>query len=523
MANPGNGERTDGISKKATHPSGRQSPLAMDAATFRAVGHRLVDQLAELLESVPRRPVTHDESPSAVRDALDLKGPLPERGTEAGPLLEATAQLLFDHSLFNAHPRFFGYVTAPPAPIGIFGDFLAAAVNPNVGAWILSPAATEIESQTVRWIAELIGYPVDCGGLLVSGGNTANFVCFLAARAAKANWNVREEGIAADSRRRLRVYSSAETHTWIQKAADLAGIGTSSIRWIPTDADLRMDVAALSRQIDADAAAGDIPFIVVGTAGSVSTGAVDPLPDIAALCKARNIWFHVDGAYGGFAVAAPEAPDDLRALSDADSVAVDPHKWLYAPLEAGCALVRDPEKLRAAFAYHPAYYQFEERATNYVDFGPQNSRGFRALKVWLALRHVGAAGYRRMISDDIRLSRALAAAVGRHPELQLMTQGLSITTFRYVPTDLRNKLGEDLSENHIDTLNQELVDRMQRGGEAFVSNAVIRGRYVLRACIVNFHTDAVDVEAVPEIAVRLGRTLDARLRPQTLRGCTAKR
>jgi aromatic-L-amino-acid decarboxylase len=426
------------------------------------------------------------------------------------------AQLLFDHSLFNGHPRFFGYVTAPPAPIGILGDFLAAAVNPNVGAWMLSPAATEIESQTVRWIAELIGYPVDCGGLLVSGGNMANFVCFLAARAAKADWNVREEGITGDSRRRLRVYGSAETHTWIQKAADLAGLGTASIRWIPTDADLRMDVAALRRQIDSDAAAGDIPFIVVGTAGTVSTGAVDPLPDIAALCKALNIWFHVDGAYGGFAVATPEAPDDLRALSDADSVAVDPHKWLYAPLEAGCALVRDPEKLRAAFAYHPAYYQFEERATNYVDFGPQNSRGFRALKVWLALRHAGAAGYRKMISDDIRLSRAMAAAVRRYPELQFMAQGLSITTFRYVPADLQNSLGQDLIENYLDALNQELVDRIQRGGEAFVSNAVIRGRYVLRACIVNFHTGAVDVDAVPEIAVRLGRTVDARLRPQTL-------
>ena len=230
----------------------------MDAATFRILGHQLVDQLAEFLESVPRRPVTHHESPSAVRDALDLKGPLPERGADPGPLLEATAQLLFEHSLFNAHPRFFGYVTAPPAPIGILGDFLAAALNANVGAWTLSPAATEIESQTVRWIAELIGYPIDCGGLLVSGGNMANIVGFLAARAAKAPWKVREEGVAGDSRRRLRVYASAETHTWIQKAADLAGLGTSSIRWIPTDANLRMEVTALRRQIDADAAAGDI-------------------------------------------------------------------------------------------------------------------------------------------------------------------------------------------------------------------------------------------------------------------------
>jgi len=191
-----------------------------------------------------------------------------------------------------------------------------------------------------------------------------------------------------------------------------------------------MDVQALQRQLEADTASGDVPFVVVGTAGSVSTGAVDPLRDIAAICKAHGVWFHVDGAYGGFAAAAPDASADLRALSLADSVAVDPHKWLYAPLEAGCALVHDPEQLRAAFAYHPPYYHFDETATNYVDLGPQNSRGFRALKVWLALRQVGAAGYRQMIADDMRLSRAMAAAVGRHPDLQLVTQELSITTFR---------------------------------------------------------------------------------------------
>jgi aromatic-L-amino-acid decarboxylase len=485
----------------------------MDAAMFRALGHRLVDQVAEFLESLPRGPVTHGESPSTVREALGLTGPLPESGMDPGPLLERTAHLLFDHSLLNGHPRFFGYITAPPAPIGILGDFLAAAVNANVGAWILSPAASEIESQTVRWIAELIGYPADCGGLLVSGGNMANFVCFLAARAAKAGWDIRERGVAGDSGRRLRVYGSAETHTWIQKAADLGGLGTASIRWIPTDAKLRMDVDALRRHIEADAAAGDLPCLVIGTAGSVSTGAVDPLPDIGALCREHDVWFHVDGAYGGFAAAVPEAPDDLHGLSLADSVAVDPHKWLYAPLEAGCALVRDQDALRAAFAYHPPYYHFEERATNYVDYGPQNSRGFRALKVWLALRHVGAAGYRKMIADDIHLSQALAEAVGRHPELELTTQDLSIATFRYVPPDLRTKLGEELVERHLNALNRELLDRVQRGGEAFVSNAVVHGRYVLRACIVNFHTARADVEAVPEIVARIGRTVDAELRP----------
>jgi glutamate/tyrosine decarboxylase-like PLP-dependent enzyme len=496
----------------------RHSPLEMDSATFRKLGHRLVDQVAGLLESIPQGPVNHDESPSSVREALNLGGSLPELGMEPEQLLEQTSKLLFEHSLFNAHPRFFGYITASPAPIGILGDFLASALNPNVGAWILSPAATEIERQTVRWIASLIGYSEDCGGLLLSGGNMANVVCFLAARAAKTSWNVRELGVAEDGGRKLRVYASTETHTWIHKAADCSGLGTASIRWIATDKKLRMDVDALRRQIAADVAAGDTPCLVVGTAGSVSTGAVDPLPEIAKVCREYGAWFHVDGAYGGFAACVPDASPatsmDLRALSEADSVAVDPHKWLYAPLEAGCALVRDPELLRAAFAYHPPYYHFEESATNYVDYGPQNSRGFRALKVWLALKQVGAAGYRKMIGDDIRLSKTMAEAIERHREFQLMTQDLSIATFRYVPLDLRAHLQDAPTERYLDALNQELLDRLQRSGEIFVSNAVIDGHYVLRACIVNFHTASADVLAVPDIVARIGRAVDVNLRPE---------
>jgi aromatic-L-amino-acid decarboxylase len=491
----------------------RQSALALDATRFRELGHKLVDQVAELLESVKQRPITHDESPAAVREALDLNGPLPEQGDDPEALLERTVQLLRDHSLFNGHPRFFGYITAAPAPIGILADFLASAVNPNVGAWILSPAATEIESQTIRWIAELIGYPAGGGGVLVSGGNMANIVAFLAARAAKPEWQIREKGMAGVDGPSLRVYASAETHTWIQKAADLSGLGTNAIRWIPTDTELRMRVANLRRAIERDIASGDVPLLVVGTAGSVSTGAVDPLSDIAAVCREHGAWFHVDGAYGGFAAKVPEAPADLGGLRDADSVAVDPHKWLYAPLEAGCTLVRNAEHLRQAFSYRPAYYHFEERATNYVDYGPQNSRGFRALKVWLALRHAGAAGYRRMISDDILLSRQMAAAINRHPELEAFTQSLSITTFRYVPADLRTHLGNAAVETYLNTLNEELLDRLQRGGEVFVSNAVIGGRYALRACIVNFHTTAGDVTEVPEIVAGLGRARDAALRP----------
>src|SRR4051794_7484009 len=241
---------------KDHHDTMREAPLAMDAETFRTLGHRLVDQLATALEAVPRGPVTRDESPSTVREALDLSGPLPESGTDPAVLLEQTARLLFEHSLFNAHPRFFGYITASPAPIGMLGDLLAAAVNPNVGAWTLSPAATEIKAQTVRWIASFLGYADDCGGLLVSGGNMANVVCFLAARVAKAGWDIRERGVADERSRPLRVYGSAETHTWIQKAADISGLGTASIRWIATDRDQRMDVSALRRQIESDRGRG---------------------------------------------------------------------------------------------------------------------------------------------------------------------------------------------------------------------------------------------------------------------------
>jgi glutamate/tyrosine decarboxylase-like PLP-dependent enzyme len=453
--------------------------------------------------------VTRAESPHELQALLQASAPLPEEGTDAATLLARTTRLLFEHSLFNGHPRFFGYITSSPAPIGMLGDLLAAAVNANVGAWRLGPMATEIEAQTVRWIAELVGYPSTCGGLLVSGGNMANIVGLLAARRAAADWDIRAKGLADPAARRLRVYASAETHTWLQKAADLAGLGTDAIRWIPTDDQLRMDIAALRASVAHDRAAGDVPMMVIGTAGSVSTGAVDPLREIAALCHEAGIWFHVDGAYGAFAAVVPGASDDLAAMALADSVALDPHKWLYAPIEAGCTLVRDAERLRDAFAYHPPYYHFGQEAINYVDYGPQNSRGFRALKVWLALQHAGRDGYVRMIEDDIRLSEQLHALVVAHPELEPCTQGLSITTFRYVPAELRPLVGTPAGETQLNALNEALLDRLQNSGEAFVSNAVVRGRYLLRACIVNFNTTPADIEALPDTVVRLGRSLMA--------------
>ena len=488
----------------------RVSPLEMSAGEFRTAGHRLIDQIAEWLDAMPRGPVVRNESPADVRHALGSDCGLPESGADAQSLLDEAAKLVFDHSLFNGHPRFFGYITSSPAPIGALGDLLASAVNQNVGAWRLSPMATEIEAQTIRWLAEFIGFPSACGGLLVSGGNMANFVCFLAARAA-ASADVRTRGLQAVSAR-LRVYASAETHTWIQKAADLFGLGTDAIRWIGADAEQRMDVGALDNQIAADLAVGDRPFLVVGTAGSVGTGAVDPLAEIAALCRRHKIWFHVDGAYGALAARVPEAPESLLALSDADSVAVDPHKWLYVPVEAGCALVRRPDDLLRAFSYHPGYYHFDQDVTNYFEYGPQNSRGFRALKVWLALRQVGRAGYVKMIAEDMRLAKMLHALVERHPDFEAMTHHLSITTFRYVPRDVSAEQRTPEIEEYLQRLNQALLTRVELSGEAFLSNAIVGGRFALRACIVNFRTSADDIEALPQLLARIGDETDRELR-----------
>jgi aromatic-L-amino-acid/L-tryptophan decarboxylase len=489
----------------------RLSPLAMDSQQFRELGNQLVERIANFLDSLPKRPVTRAESPASVREALGGDRPLPLHGADVAMLLSHCADLLMEHSLLNGHPRFWGYITSSAAPIGALGEMLASAVNANVGAWLLSPMASEMEAQTIRWVAEMLSYPVDCGGLFVSGGNMANLVCFLAARQAKAGWDVRTKGMGGN---RLRVYCSKETHTWIEKAADIAGLGTDAIRWIATDREMKIDLSELRQQIRKDLEAGDKPIMVAGTAGSVSTGAVDPLPQLAALCREFDLWFHVDGAYGALAAVLPDAPAALAGLREADSVAVDPHKWLYAPLEAGCALVRNVEALRNAFAYHPPYYHFGIQATNYFDLGPENSRSLRALKVWLALQQVGREGYVQMISDDIRLARELFRRIAEYAEIEPLTQSLSITTFRFVPTDLEPR-SEPVRE-YLNKLNLELLTRLQDSGAFYLSNAVIEEKYALRACIVNFRTSAADIEALLPFVVDLGRDLDRALRPKEL-------
>jgi glutamate/tyrosine decarboxylase-like PLP-dependent enzyme len=486
--------------------------LDMSAEEFRALGHRLIDELAAFYESLPKRRVTSGASAREIRARLPRQ-PLPARGRPAGELLAEITPLLMQHSLFNGHPRFLGYITSSAAPLGALADLLAAAINQNCGLRNLSPVANEIEMQAVDWLAELVGFPRPCGGILVSGGNMANLLGFFAARHARLPWDARSDGMREGPAQPV-VYASRETHTWIQKAADISGIGTNAIRWIATDSAQRLRLDELERSIAADRAAGHWPFLIVGTAGNVSTGAVDPLTAIAAVAARERLWLHVDGAYGAPAAVLREAPEDLKALALADSVALDPHKWLYNPIEVACTLVRDPAALRNAFSYRPAYYRFEEDAEggglDYFEHGLQNTRGFRALKVWLCLQQAGRDGYAQRIRADIDLARRLHELAMAEPELEAGTQHLSITTLRYVPPDV--PADTPAGAAYLDELNRRLVAALQTGGEVYVSNAVIEGRQFLRACIVNFRTTKADIEALVKIVVLRGREIHATLR-----------
>ena len=482
----------------------REAPIEIRKNEFRKIGHQLIDTIAEFIDTIDQRPVAPAKTKSQWSNWAG-SSTLPDAGQSPEEIISNAARLLFNHSLLNGHPKFLGYITSSAAPIGALADLLAASVNPNVGAQILSPVATEIEKQTVRWLAEFIGVPPHYGGILVSGGNMANFTGFLAARTAKTPKRFKKDGISKLKSRQM-IYCSKNTHTWIEKAAILFGHGTNSIRWIETDAENKLDGRSLVRAIKKDLKAGYHPFLIIGTAGDVSTGVVDNMTELAEICKTYDLWFHIDGAYGMPAAVIPEMKSLFDGKEFADSIAIDPHKWLYSPLEAGCTLVKNAKHLQDTFSSHPAYYNFNNiddvQALNYYEYGLQNSRGFRALKVWLILQQVGKSGFIRMIREDMELSRLLYSLADRHPELEAVTQNLSITTLRYVPTDLKKIRNRDV---YLDQLNETLLNELQIGGELFISNAVVHKKYCLRGCIVNFRTSKKDIREIIKIIVTKGR------------------
>ncbi|MBC3844880.1 aspartate aminotransferase family protein [Winogradskyella echinorum] len=483
----------------------RQNSIEINKEDFQKMGYQLIDTISEFLDTISEKPVTTSQSPKELQDILGQSS-LPKKGIPADQLLKSTSKLLFENSLFNGHPKFFGFITSSAAPIGALADLLAASVNPNVGGQILSPMATEIEKQTISWLAEFIGVSPSYGGVLVSGGNMANFTAFLAARTAKAPKSIKENGLS-NTTKQIISYCSKSTHTWIDKAAILFGHGSKSIRWIPTDTSNKMDMVSLEQTIKADLKLGHQPFMVVGTAGDVSTGVVDNLEAIGAVCKKYDLWFHIDGAYGVPAAVITELKETFKGIEKADSIALDPHKWLYSPLEAGCTLVKNPKHLIDTYSSHPEYYNFslteEGGSLNYFEYGLQNSRGFRALKVWLALQQIGRDGYVKLIKEDIALSEYFAKLAEQHAELETITQNLSITTMRYIPKNL-NLIGEE-RDTYLNTLNETLVNTIQAGGQLFLSNAIVDEKYCLRICIVNFRTTKQDVEESIEIIINEGK------------------
>lgn len=489
-------------------PENRTIPINLTQEEFKKLGHQLIDRISEQLYNISEGPVTPGEPPEKIQEILDKHRPMPDDGSDPGELLDKAGDLLFNHSLFNGHPRFWGYVTSSAAPLGILGDLLASAVNANVGAYILSPMATEMERQTVTWIGEFMNYPAG-GGLMVSGGNMANYVGFMAAIRARTGQDARREGLK-NYAGTLVCYCSEQTHTWVHKAADLFGLGTDQIRWVPTLPDSTMDTRQLELKITEDEKKGLQPFLVIGTAGTVSLGAVDPLEAISDICSKHGLWFHIDGAYGGLAAALPGFEPAIEYVNRADSIAVDPHKWLYAPLEAGCVLVKDPSKLSETFSYHPVYYNFDNAEVNFVDYGFQNSRGFRALKVWLTLQQMGKKGYQQLIREDVELARTAYELLSKTPGIEAFTWHLSITTFRFLPDNLPDDQDESGRLEYINQLNRDLLDEIQAGGDFFVSHAVIGEIFVLRLCIVNFRTSLDDIRALPGYIVRKGKELAGR-------------
>jgi glutamate/tyrosine decarboxylase-like PLP-dependent enzyme len=481
--------------------------------------YELALQCAASPEDLPVFPET-----SAGRLAEIFRRPLPVEPDEPARLLEDCREVV-RHSRQNNHPRMFGYVASPAAPAAVFAGWLSSALNANVTSWRSAPGPTEVEKTVVGWLAELIGYAGEgraCGGLLTSGGSMANLnALFVAHRATAherdpvgASHDPSSEGLW-NAGAPATLYASDQAHLSIPKAADLLGLGRRQVRVVPTGEDFRMDVRALGEMVEADARAGLRPFCVVASAGTVSTGAVDPLAEVAAVARRHSLWFHVDGAYGALARADATRRHLFEGLEEADSVSLDPHKWLYTPIEAGCLLYREPARARAAFSgtggdYIRIFERQEEEAHAFWDYGVELSRPFRALKVWALLRYYGARRVAECIAEDNALAAHLAELVRGREEFELMAPvTLGICCFRCVPAGERRALEEAADEAtreavnaRLDELNARVMQRVQRGGAAYVSNAVLRGRFTLRASITNFRTTRRDLELTLDAVAR---------------------
>jgi aromatic-L-amino-acid decarboxylase len=473
--------------------------LAWDAAQAHELGSEVLGLWTELLERLPDLPVSREElRPATVAAAVAL--PVPEEPMPVDELVAHLRELTFEQSVYLGHPAFLAYICGAGTVPGAAAELLAAGLNPCLGGYRLGPGASEIELHLTRWLAERFGLPAGAGGMIMTGGAMANFVGLKCARDDRLGAEVREDGVRAVGP--VALYASEEAHVVIRRAADMLGLGASAVRAVPVDAGLRMRPDALETAIERDRAAGVRPLAVSATAGTTTTGAIDPLAELAEIAARHELWFHVDAAYGGAAILADDLRGLLGGIERADSLAVDPHKWLYTSQSAGCVLLREFGALSRSFHADASYIWLDDDARHGVDLamhGPQFSRGFAALKVWISLLAHGRAAYGRRISHDAALARYLGELVTEHPDFELMAAPqLSICCFRYRPA------GWSDSEEALDRVNERLMTAIHADGRVYCSNAVIGGRFGLRACIVNFRTEAEDLERLLAVATELG-------------------
>lgn len=461
--------------------------IDLSPESFRTLGYQAVDLIVERLSAQAELPV-RQPVPTDLRDQL-MHSPLPIEGSDPVDILNQVAEEVLPYPMGNSSSRFLAWVNSPPAPLGILADMLAAALNASVAGG--DHAATYIEHGVLNWIKSIFGFPEDAGALLCSGGSVASLIPLAVMRHVKTEGKVRAQGMNSASAP-LVVYTSVQGHSCIQKAIELLGLGSDYLRKIPVDGDYRMDIAALEAQIAADRAAGLRPVCVASSAGTVNVGSIDPLDALADLCEREDLWFHIDGAYGGFGILAEQTAGMFKGIERADSVAIDPHKWLYIPVECGCTIVRDAQAMRDAFSLVPAYLRDDRSLPWFSEFGIQQTRGFRALKLWMVMQQIGLDGYKQLISHDIAMAKTLQAKIRARTDFELVTAGpLSVTCFRYAPANAPD----------VEALNRKLVPILQASGEAFLTGTELNGQFVLRACVVNFRTTEADLDRLLDAIV----------------------
>ena len=477
-----------------------QSSLDVTGDALDEISSAATRLVSEYLTTIAERPVRAGNHAGKTTSSIDT-----ELSAEGLPLdqLIADCRTIFDLSRHNGHPRFFGYVASPSTPIGAYADLIASALNANITCWRSGPAGTEVERMVVRWLGALIGYDAHAKGLLTSGGSMANMIALLVASRRKSGAEVSRRGLW-NSGPPMTLYASEEVHMSIAKAADILGMGRDHVRVIACDDRQRIRLDLLRPRIEADLREGLRPFCVVGSAGTVNTGAVDPLDELANIAREFDLWFHVDGAYGAPGILDERKKQLFAGLERADSVSLDPHKWLYVPVDAGCLLFRDEATARAAFNTEDADYikthgYTDEEAFAFWDYGVELSRRFRALKVWLTLQFYGTRRIAEAIAGDISLAAYLGELVSNAEDFELLAPvELSICCLRYVPP------GAKLSDAELDRLNERIMELVQKGGRAYLSNATVKGRFALRACITNFRTTKADIDETIAVIREMG-------------------